>query len=229
MNKLKLYLYAWYRIFLDFMMLFTLPKRIAETKNTNTPIKFKHWLFQKLLGRDRKVYWQVHPQSTIRGIRNIFVGIEVSPGYEKGCYIQAINPVFIGDYTQIANNVGIISANHDLFDTRIHLPAKPVIIGSFCWIGMGAIILPEVELGDFTIVGAGAIVTKSFPEGHCVIAGNPAKVIKILEKEKCVRYKNENEYYGFYKKGTEFNNYINRNINEETKKIVRLKSNLRDI
>jgi acetyltransferase-like isoleucine patch superfamily enzyme len=69
---------------------------------------------------------------------------------------------------------------------------------------MGVKILPEVELGDFTIVGAGSIVTKSFPEGYCVIAGNPAKLIRKLDPEKCVYYRNDIEYNGFFRTGPEF-------------------------
>jgi len=48
-------------------------------------------------------------------------------------------------------------------------------IGNNCFIGMGAIILPNVEIGNNCIVGAGAVVTQSFPD-NSVIMGNPAKV-----------------------------------------------------
>src|SRR5690606_15913447 len=101
-----------------------------------------------------------------------------------GCYIQAIGKIYIGSYTQIAPNVGIVSANHDLYDSRYHVP-KIVTIGKYCWLGMNCIVLPGVKLGDFTIVAAGSIVTKSFENGYCVIGGNPAKVIKLLEHDKC--------------------------------------------
>lgn len=197
------------------LMIFRLPRIIRETRNTQTPVKFHHWFNQKFLLKNRHVYWPMHPTSVVRGQRNVYCGYETCPGYEKGCYIQALNPVYIGDYTQIANNVGIISANHDLYDLRHHIPGSPVRIGKYCWLGMGVIILPEVVLGDFTIVGAGSVVTRSFPEGHCVIAGNPAKVIKILEPEKCIRYKSEFEYNGFYKSGTEFDQYKNKYLNTE--------------
>lgn len=113
-----------------------------------------------------------------------------------GCYVQAIGGIEIGDYTQIAPNVGIISANHDLYDNRVHV-AKRVSIGSYSWIGMGAVILPGVRLGDFTIVGANAVVTKSFEEGYCVIAGNPARLIRRLAPESCIRHRSRHEYNGF--------------------------------
>lgn len=113
-----------------------------------------------------------------------------------GCYIQAIGRIYIGDYTQIAANVGMISANHDLYDSREHV-VEDIRIGRYCWIGMGAIILPGVVLGDYTIVGAGSVVTKSFPEGYCVIAGNPARLLKRLDQSQCVFHRSEHEYHGY--------------------------------
>ncbi len=113
-----------------------------------------------------------------------------------GCYIQGIGKIIIGDYTQIAPNVGIISANHDPLDNRRHSP-ETVTIGAYCWIGMGAIILPGVVLGDFTIVGANSVVTKCFPTGHCVIAGNPAKIVRDLDPALCIRHRSDYEYHGF--------------------------------
>jgi len=96
-----------------------------------------------------------------------------------------VNGIEIGDYTNIAPGVGIISANHDPVDNDKHLPSPPIKIGKHCWIGINAVILPGVILGDYTIVGAGAVATKSFEEGYCIIAGNPAKLLRKIElKEK---------------------------------------------
>lgn len=88
-----------------------------------------------------------------------------------------------------------MSGNHNLYDFRKQQAAKPIRIGKHCWIGMGVVVLPEVELGDFTIVGAGSIFTKSFPEGRCVIAGNPAKKIKDLDPESCLYFQTEKKPY----------------------------------
>ena len=88
--------------------------------------------------------------------------------------------IYVGRGSYIAPNVGIITANHDLYDLDKHQEGRDVVIGDGCWIGMNAIILPGVVLGEHTVVAAGAVVTKSFSRGHVVLGGNPAKVLKEL-------------------------------------------------
>ena len=45
-------------------------------------------------------------------------------------------------------------------------------------VGVGAIIIGNVEIADNCVIGAGALVTKSFTEPGSVIVGNPARRIK---------------------------------------------------
>lgn len=184
---------------------------IHETRNTQTPITFRMWYWQFVRGYNGHVYWPVHFTSIIGGpASNVYCGIETSPGYMPGCYIQAMGKIFVGDYTQISANVGIITANHDLHDNSRHITAD-VHIGAYSWIGMNAMILPGVTLGEFTVVGAGAVVTKSFEEGYCVLGGNPARVIRKLEPEKCVRHKSAHEYNG-YIPHADFEEYRKKNL-----------------
>ncbi len=143
------------------------------------------FLFRKVLRQNASVKWAIHHTSTIHNPEKISRGINVFPGDSPGVYINAVNGVSIGDYTNIGPNVGIVSSNHDFINNDAHVKEAPVVIGRFCWMGMGAVVLPGVVLADFTIVGAGAIVTRSFTDGYCVIAGNPAKIIKYLNKDEC--------------------------------------------
>lgn len=143
------------------------------------------FLFRVLLRQNAGVRWAVHHTSTIHNPDKITRGKNVYPGDSPGVYINAVNGVTIGDYTNLGPNVGIISSNHDFVNNDEHSRQPPILIGRFCWLGMGAVVLPGVQLADFTIVGAGSIVTKSFHEGYCVIAGNPARIIKYLNREEC--------------------------------------------
>lgn len=149
-------------------------------------------IFRRILRQNAEVRWPVHFTSTIRCGHKLKRGKDCRPGDSPNVYINAMNGVELGDYTNIGPGVSIISANHNPTDNRKHLPAAPVRIGRHCWLGAGAAILPEVVLGDFTIVGAGAVVTRSFPAGYCVVAGNPARIIKSLNKESCLSVAQEN-------------------------------------
>lgn len=171
---------------------------IRQTTDYQGKIGFEFWFKQKVLGLggNQRVYWPVHWTSQVFDVKNIIVGIDAYPGIMKGCYIQGKGGIFIGDYTQIGPNVIIVSANHDVYDSRKHILSE-VRIGKYCWIGAGVKIMPGVELGDWTVIGAGAVVTKSFPEGYCVIAGVPAQEIRQLERVKCIPFRNKFEYNGY--------------------------------
>jgi len=186
-------------------------RAVRETRGNQTPVTLAMWRKQRASVHNKRVYWPVHETSIVSGYKNIYAGIDTSPGYMPGCYIQAIGEIYIGDYTQISSNVGIITANHDLYDNRKHIVEK-VLIGKYCWIGMNSMILPGVELGDNTIVGAGSVVTKSFPEGYCVIAGNPARKITDLNKSEVIHHECKNKYNG-YIPSAEFEVYRKKNLN----------------
>ena len=143
-------------------------------------------------------YYPVHPTCTIANERKVYVGGNASIA-RPGCYIQGAGTVHFGDYVQLAPNVGILSANHDLYDQRKY-NAAPIVIGDYSWIGMNSIVTAGVVLGPRTIVAAGAVVTKSFPDGFCILAGVPAKVVKYLDKECFQPWHLENEYYGYIPK-----------------------------
>ena len=136
---------------------------------------------QKRKGINKHVPWPCNPSSVVICPENITFDIDYMDNFfNNGCYYQAFGKISIGKRTQIAQNVGIITSNHDIHNIEEHSAAENVIIGDDCWIGMNSLILPGVILGKHTIVGGGSVVTKSFPDGNCVIAGNPARKIKDL-------------------------------------------------
>ncbi|EJD6508752.1 acyltransferase [Providencia rettgeri] len=74
---------------------------------------------------------------------------------------------------------------------------NPIHVGNNVFIGVGAIILPGVNIGDNVIIAAGSVVSRNL-ESDSVYAGNPARKIKsiknYIEKYKIIY---ENEYEKF--------------------------------
>ncbi|WP_247602466.1 DapH/DapD/GlmU-related protein [Gordonia rubripertincta] len=50
---------------------------------------------------------------------------------------------------------------------------RPIVVGDYCWIGAGAIILPGVVVGEGCIISAGAVVIRDC-EPNGLYAGVPA-------------------------------------------------------
>lgn len=96
------------------------------------------------------------------------------------CVILDVVQVSIGDKTQIASGVQILTADHprSAEERASGLEfGRPIHIGRNVWIGGGAIILPGVTIGDDAIVGAGSVVTRDVPPGATVV-GNPARLLE---------------------------------------------------
>lgn len=134
------------------------------------------------LGINRGVPFPISPRNHINNPKNIYFHVDDLLIFQgQGKYFQAANaPIYIGKGCYIADNVGIVTTNHNMNNLKEHEEGKEVRIGEKSWIGMNSTILPGITLGERTIVGAGSVVTKSFPEGNCIIAGNPAKFIRYL-------------------------------------------------
>jgi acetyltransferase-like isoleucine patch superfamily enzyme len=94
--------------------------------------------------------------------------------------------VIIGKNVSIAQNVNIMAdsgPNASLALQRIFPIVKgPVKIGNHCWIGAGAIIMPNVILGEYCIVAANSFVNKSFPD-FSIIGGTPVRILRELNDE----------------------------------------------
>ena len=133
------------------------------------------------LGKNRKIPWPCSPLCNVATANIEFDVNDLNNFQGQGIYYQTWDEsISIGRGTYIAQNVGLITSNHDVENLDKRGRQGKIILGDCCWIGMNAVILPGVELGPHTIVGAGSIVTHSYKDGYVVLAGNPAKVIKRL-------------------------------------------------
>lgn len=100
--------------------------------------------------------------------------------------------IYVGDNTMFGPGVTVATAGHPIqpeLRRRGMQYNAPVHIGSNCWIGAGAIILPGVTIGDNTVIGAGSVVTKDIP-ANVVAVGNPCRVLRpVGERDDRYYYK----------------------------------------
>jgi hypothetical protein len=145
---------------------------------------FKSIWINSILRLGKPMPWPTGLGCVISNAQNIEFHPDNMDNFQsQGTYFQNFSArIQIGRGCYIAQNVGIITANHIKHDLDKHEPGKDVVLGADCWIGVNAVILPGVILGDRCIVGAGAIVTKSHRDGYVVLAGNPARVINTLDR-----------------------------------------------
>ena len=111
--------------------------------------------------------------------------------------------IYVGDYTMFGPNVTVATAGHpiqpELRQKGMQYNAS-VRIGSNCWIGAGAIILPGVSIGDNVVIGAGSVVTKDVPS-NVVAVGNPCRVLRpVGEKDRLYYFKDRKIPQEMYEK-----------------------------
>lgn len=99
--------------------------------------------------------------------------------------------VTIGDNVMIGPNVSILTPVHPLCwqDRNMRFKpdgspydleyAKPITIGSNCWIAGNVTICGGVTIGSGCVIGAGSVVTRDIPENSLAV-GNPCRVIREI-------------------------------------------------
>ncbi|WP_407888839.1 sugar O-acetyltransferase [Levilactobacillus sp. N40-8-2] len=111
---------------------------------------------------------------------NIHVGRDFYANYDV--VMLDGGEITIGDRVLFGPKVGIYTSNH-LFDpTERQLGgciAKPIMIGSQCWLAANVSVMPGVTIGENTIIGANSVVTHDIP-ANVIAAGNPCQVLRPI-------------------------------------------------
>jgi maltose O-acetyltransferase len=114
----------------------------------------------------------VHMFATFYNPFNIKIGNDTIIG--EWAVLDGRENLTIGDHVDIASNVMIYNAQHNVHSQNFTKAVmEKVIIEDYVFIGPRAIILPGVTLGRGAVVGAGAVVTKDVPQ-LTVVGGVPA-------------------------------------------------------
>lgn len=118
--------------------------------------------------------------STIHMWANFFqpsgIGIGEDTIIGDHVFLDGRAPLIIGNHVDIASQVLIYNAQHDINSEDFLAITQPVEIGDYVFIGPRVIILPGVKIGKGAIVAAGAVVTKDVAE-YALVGGVPAQVI----------------------------------------------------
>jgi len=124
----------------------------------------------------------IGPYVEIRNWSNLELGSHVS--IQRGCYLDAMGGLVIGDDVSIAHNCSILSFDHKWSDSSLpirenSLILKPVSIENDVWIGCGVRILAGVTVSTCSVVAAGSVVTKDVVS-NAVVGGVPARVLRYI-------------------------------------------------
>ncbi len=97
-------------------------------------------------------------------------------------YLDATEPITIGNGVSIGHHVVIITTGHEIGPPEsragVHYNA-PVTIGDGTWIAANVTLLPGVTIGKGAVIAAGAVVTKDVPD-NVLAGGVPARVLREL-------------------------------------------------
>lgn len=147
-------------------------------------------LLQRLFGSIGENVSVAQPFLCDYGI-NIHIGSNVS--INMNCTFVDCNSIEIGDNVLVASNVQLYTAEHPIELAERLSPgwspesgeyfcrtrARPITIGSGCWLGGGVIVLPGVSIGSGSVIGAGSVVTRDIPP-NCLAVGNPCRVLRKI-------------------------------------------------
>lgn len=105
--------------------------------------------------------------------------------FNRGCSINCLESVEIGDHTIFGENVKIYDQNHKFRDRKKLIREQGystgrVKIGNNCWICTNTVILKGVEIGDNSVIGAGCIIYRDIP-ANSVVKNNGGITVESLD------------------------------------------------
>ena len=122
------------------------------------------------------------PHKSLRVLFHRLRGVDIGRNVEIGyfCIIGNVHPHMI----HIEDNVIVTARTTILEHDNAHYYTSggevrfgDVYIRERAFLGIGVVVLPNVEIGSHAIIGALSLVTTSIPS-HCVAAGIPARIIE---------------------------------------------------
>ena len=116
----------------------------------------------------------IHTGARFYNAKNIKIGEDTIVGEDS--ILDGRDSLVIGNHVDIASEVMIYNAQHDLTDENFKAVTGNVVIEDYVFIGPRVVVLPGISIGKGAVVGAGAVVTKDVEEFK-IVGGIPAKEI----------------------------------------------------
>lgn len=116
----------------------------------------------------------IHTGARFYNPSNISIGKDTIIG--ENSTLDGREKLSIGSHVDIATDVMIYNAQHNIEDPDFAPERAAVVIEDYVFIGPRSIILPGVTIKKGAVIAAGAVVTKDVEERN-IVGGVPAKVI----------------------------------------------------
>jgi acetyltransferase-like isoleucine patch superfamily enzyme len=99
----------------------------------------------------------------------------------KKHHIDCTSPIEIGAFSTIAGYQSqLLTHSINIYTNRQE--SKKIVIGEYCFVGSGVIILGGASLPSYSVLGAKSLLNKSFEDSYFLYAGNPALPIKKISE-----------------------------------------------
>lgn len=132
---------------------------------------FYKWGLGVELPKSSIIYWRAR----FFGLNGLIVGENSIIG--DHAFLDGRNGIRIGNNVNIASEVRIWTAEHDVYADDFGQIGGAVSIGDYAFIGSRVTILPGVTIGEGAVVGAGAVVSRDIPAWK-IAFGVPAKPVR---------------------------------------------------
>jgi acetyltransferase-like isoleucine patch superfamily enzyme len=129
-------------------------------------------------------YAEIIRLNEINSIPDPIVTNPVDPTFllGEGSVITAAHKIDFTDRVEIGRRT-IIGGRNSSFWTHNRQRTRPIIVGSFSYIGSEIRVAPGGVIPSHCIVGIGSVITGELTEENHLIAGVPAKLIKPLSEQ----------------------------------------------
>lgn len=145
-----------------------------------TPSQFHRWrvFLVNCFGAQVHSSAALYPSVEIWYPANLIMGARATLGPRVNCY--SMGKISIGEAAVISQGAFLCTGTHDIHRPEFQIMARPIEIGSQCWICAEAFVGPGVKVGEGAVLAARGAAFRDLND-WCVYVGNPA----VMKAARC--------------------------------------------